>query len=202
VSLLKLPISIGSFLLPAPIAGKGGENVRNLTKKSAYVDEFEKKIAKAKVMILSSVEGVDVEQMNALRKSIRTLGDESRVVKNTLIKRAMKKLNHEGLNQYLEGSTLVTFGYTDPVAPVKALFDFADKAKKFQFKAGMLGDKVLSVAELEALSKLPGREQLLSMLLSVLQGPMRNMVSVTQGPIRKFVYALQAIKEQKEKAAA
>ncbi|MFZ2960753.1 MAG: 50S ribosomal protein L10 [Candidatus Ozemobacteraceae bacterium] len=170
-------------------------------KKNAYIAEFTDKLNKAKVVVLSSVEGVDVEQMNALRKNIRGIGDECRVVKNTLVARALDGLHHESLTPFLTGSTLMTFGYADPIAPVKALFDFAGKVKKFTFKSGMLGDRLLNVKELEQLSKLPSRPALLSMMLSVMQAPMRNMVSVTQGPIRKMVYALQAILEKKEKAA-
>lgn len=172
------------------------------SKKAQYVEEFSQKLKKAKVVVIGSAEGLTVEEMNLMRKNIRANGDETRVVKNTLVHRALDNLKHEELGKLCIGSTLMVFGYSDPVAPVKALFDFADKAKKFKFKGGMLGDKVLSVAELEALSKLPGREQLISMLLSCMNGPIRNMVSVTQGPIRKMVYCLQALKEQKEKAAA
>lgn len=174
--------------------------MKNQAKKAAYIDDFQKKIEKAKVIVVSSIEGVNVEQMTALRKDVRNTGSEMRVVKNTLVQRAFNASGHEGLSPCMTGSVAVTLGYQDAVAPVKALFDFAAKASKLKFKAGMLGDKLLSVADLEALSKLPGREQLLSMLASTMIGPIRNMVSVTQGPIRKMVYALQAIKEQKEKA--
>ena len=170
----------------------------NYTEKTAYVNEFSEKIEKAKVIVLASCEGVNVEQMTDLRKQIRKLGDEVRVVKNTLLQRALQKLGKEELSKFMTGSTAMTFGYQDPAAPVKVLFDFAGKAKKFTFKAGLLGDKMLTPADLEALSKLPGREQLLSMLLSTMQGTIRNFVSVTQGPIRKFVYALQALKDKKE----
>ncbi|HNV69597.1 MAG TPA: 50S ribosomal protein L10 [Candidatus Ozemobacteraceae bacterium] len=170
--------------------------------KAAYVDEFQKKMEKAKVVVLAACEGVTVDEMTRLRREIRKLGDEARVVKNTMLRRACQNLKHENVLPHLTGSTLMTFGYHDPVAPVKALFDFAQKASKLKFKAGLLGDQLLSVQELENLSKLPGREQLLSMLLSCMQGPMRNMVGVLSGVTRKFVYALNAIKEKKEKAAA
>ncbi len=174
--------------------------MRDISNKEKYVEFFQDKLSKAKVLVLSSCEGVTVDQMTALRKNIRQTGDEIRVVKNTLVKRALHNLNIKDLDKYMEGSTAVTFGYSDPVAPVKTLFDFAGKAQKFVFKAGFMQEKLLSVKELETLSKLPGRTQLLSMLLSTMVGPIRNMLSVCQGPIRKLVYALQAIKEKKEKA--
>ena len=166
-----------------------------------YIDEYQKKMEKAKVVVLASCEGVTVAQMTQLRKEIRKLGDETRVIKNNLLQRACENLKRDDLVPHFAGSTLMTFGYKDPVAPVKVLFDFAAKANKLKFKSGLLGDKMLSVKELEALSRLPNRDQLLSMLLSCMQGPMRNLVRVLSGTILKFVYALQAIKEKKEQAA-
>ncbi|MBF0407595.1 MAG: 50S ribosomal protein L10 [Candidatus Riflebacteria bacterium] len=165
--------------------------------KNKYMAEYTEKIDRAKVLVLSNCEGVTVEEMNLLRKNIRNVGDETRVVKNTLVSRIMKNHKHEAVCKHLSGMTLLTFGYSDPVAPVKVLFDFADKTKAFKFKCGLLGDKVLSVSDLEKLSKLPSREIILSQMLSVMQGPMRNFVSVVQGPIRKLAYALQAIKDKK-----
>jgi large subunit ribosomal protein L10 len=181
---------------------KGGEQeMVDVSKKAEYVAKFQEKFEKSKVVVLADCEGLNVEQMTALRKEIRNLGDEIKVVKNKLVRRALKNVGREELGKYLVGSTAITFGYNDPAPPVKALFDFAEKAKKFKFKVGMLGEKVLSVKELENLSKLPARPQMLSILLSVMIGPLRNLVSVTQGPIRKLVYALEAIRQKKEKEA-
>ncbi len=169
--------------------------------KESYIKDLHEKLSKAKVVIVAGCEGVSVDEMTSVRKDIRKLGDEMRVVKNKLARRALHDPQHQALEPFLTGENTITFGYGDEAAPVKALFEFAGKAKKFQFKAGLLGDKLLTVKDLEALSKLPGKTQMLSMLLSTMVGPIRNMLSVSQGPIRKFVYALQALKEQKEKAA-
>lgn len=176
----------------------------NLSVKEAYVKEYQDKIEKSAVVVLTSCEGIKVTDMTNLRKMVRESGAEMRVVKNTLVVRALNNLGMEGLTEFMKGSTAVTFGYDDPVGPVKALFDFAAKAKlkKFTFKAGYMEGKVLSSQELEALSKLPGRKELLGMVASVFQGPIRNIVSVCQAPIRKFVYALDAVREKKEKEAA
>lgn len=176
----------------------------NLSVKEAYVKEYQDKIEKSAVVVLTNCEGIKVTDMTNLRKMVRESGAEMRVVKNTLVVRALNNLGMEGLTEFMKGSTAVTFGYDDPVGPVKALFDFAAKAKlkKFTFKAGYMEGKVLSSQELEALSKLPGRKELLGMVASVFQGPIRNIVSVCQAPIRKFVYALDAVREKKEKEAA
>ena len=176
--------------------------MKNLTKKKDYIQQLQEKAEKAKVLILANCEGVTVEQMTAIRKDIRGLGDEMRVVKNTLFARALNNMGQEAFGKHMVGSTAVTFGYSDPAAPVKALYQFAEKATKFKFKGGLLGDKELSVKDLEALSKLPSRQQLLGIVASTMIAPIRNLVSVTQGPIRKFVYALDAIRQKKEKGAA
>lgn len=172
----------------------------DVTKKVAYCEDIEKKMTQAKVMVLMDFSGVNVEQVNRLRKEIRELGDEVRVVRNTLVKRVAKKLGHDALLPHLEGPTAIAFGYKDPVAPVKALVKQAGEIEKLKFKTGFLDGRLLDPEQIKALSKLPGRNELLSMLLSVLQGPMRNLVGVLSGPIRKLAYALEAIRKQKEQA--
>lgn len=173
----------------------------DISKKQEYVKTFQEKLEKSKVVVLSSIEGVTVGDMNELRKSVRETGSEIKVVKNTLVCRALDNLDMGDLNKHLTGSVAVTFGYDDPVSPVKALIDFAGKCKKFQFKAGMLGGSLVNTNQLIALSKLPGRQELLSMLASVMQAPIRKVVNVLQAPIRKFVSTLDAVREKKEKEA-
>lgn len=170
--------------------------------KEAYVKEFQEKLEKCAVVVLANCEGVKVTEMTQLRKAVRETGSEIRVVKNTLLIRALKNANMGDLEPHMKGSTAVTFGYSDPVSPVKALFDFAGKAKKFKFKAGFLEGSALDVNQLKALSTMPGRQELLGMVASCMQGPIRNIVSVCQAPIRKFVYALDAVREKKEQQAA
>lgn len=170
--------------------------------KEELVKSYQEQLEKATVIVLTSCEGVRVSEITALRKSIRAIGSEMRVVKNTMVRRALTNLNLGAAEQYTKGSTAVVFGYQDPVAPVKVLFDFAATCKKFAFKGGILDGKLLSVEQLENLSKLPGRQELLGMVASCFQGPLRNIVSVCQAPIRKLVYCLDAVREKKEKEAA
>lgn len=152
--------------------------MKDLSKKEAYVKEFAEKLAKSQVVVLANCEGVMVSEMTALRKAVRETGSELRVVKNTLLCRALHNTPMKDLEGHMKGNTAVTFGYKDPIAPVKALFDFADKAKKFTFKAGYMEGKLLNVAELTALSKVPGRKELLGMLASAVQGPIRKLAGV------------------------
>ena len=173
-----------------------------IEKKQEYIKKFQEKLEKSAVIILANCEGVKVNDMTNLRRTIRETNSEIRIVKNTLMARAMNNAGMKELEPHMKGSTAVTFGYEDPVSPVKALFDFAGKSKKFTFKAGYLEGRTLDIAQLKALSTLPSRPELLSMTASCMQGPIRNIVSVCQAPIRKLVYALDAIREKKEQQAA
>lgn len=154
------------------------KTLKDISKKEAYVKEFAEKLAKSQVVVLANCEGVKVSEITALRKAVRETGSEMRVVKNTLLCRALHNTPMTGLEPHMTGSIAVTFGYKDPIAPVKALFEFADKAKKFQFKAGFMDGMTLNVDQLTALSRIPGRKELYGMLASAVQGPIRKLACV------------------------
>jgi large subunit ribosomal protein L10 len=170
------------------------KNLKDISHKEDYVKEIQEKLDKSQVVVLANCEGVSVTDMTALRKAIRESNSEIRVVKNTLVRRALHNLNMNELEDHMKGSTAVTFGYEDPVAPVKALFDFTQKAKKFTFKAGYMDGKPLTVEQLNALSKIPGRQELYSMLASAVQGPIRKLACVLD--------ALRTKREEADGAAA
>ena len=164
--------------------------MKDISHKEAYVKEFAEKLAKSQVVVLASCEGVKVSEMTALRKAVRETGSELRVVKNTLLCRAMHNTPMTALEGHMKGSTAVTFGYKDPIAPVKALFEFADKAKKFTFRAGFMDGQALNVNQLTALSKIPGRKELYGMV-----------ASAVQGPIRKFAIVIDSLRKKREEEA-
>lgn len=161
--------------------------MKDISHKEEYVKEIQDKLEKAEVVVLASCEGVTVTQMTALRRAVRESNSELRVVKNTLVVRALHNLNMNDLEGHMKGSTAVAFGYDDPIAPVKALYEFAQKAKKFKFKAGFMDGKALNVDELNALSKIPGRKELYGML-----------ASAVQGSIRKLAYVVDALRKKRE----
>ncbi len=165
--------------------------MKDITYKKAYIKEFAEKLAKAQVVVLANCEGVKVSEMTALRKSVRETGSELRVVKNTLLCRAMTDTPMKELEAHMKGSTAVTFGYDDPIAPVKALFEFAASAKKFTFKAGFMDGQALDVDQLTTLSKIPGRKELYGML-----------ASAVQGTIRKFACVIDSLRKKREEAEA
>ena len=164
--------------------------MKDISKKEAYVQEFKDKLGKSQVVVVAACEGLKVSEVTSLRKSVREAKGEMRVVKNTLLRRALHETPMAKLEDQMVGNVAVTFGYDDPIAPVKVLSEFADKAKKFQFRAGFMDGQILDVNQLIALSKIPGKKELYTML-----------ASAVQGPIRKFACAIDALRKKREEEA-
>lgn len=160
----------------------------NEAKKQA-VAELAEKIKKAQSIVLVDYKGISVSDETSLRKTIREAGAEYLVAKNRLFKLALKEAGVEdSFDDILKGTTSFAFGYDDAVAPAKAVFDFGKTKKEFfNIKAGVLEGKRVEAGEVEALATLPSRDQLLSMVLNGMLGP-----------IRKLAYGVVAIADKKD----
>ncbi len=167
--------------------------------KHEVVKNLQKEFSSISAAVLVDYRGLDCEQMGQLRRDLKNASAELRVVKNTLLKLAAKGTSFEKMNDYYQGPTAVTLIKEDPAAVAKVLTKSAKEYKALTLKAGILQDRLLDVDALEALSKLPSREVLLSQLLSVLIAPVRGFATVLAGVPRGFVTVLNAVKEQKEK---
>lgn len=172
----------------------------NLTQKQALVEELRGSFQKAAILILTDYKGMTVEQVNDLRRKLKEVGVEYRVVKNTLLRMASEETQMAPVRDYFKGPTAVALGYGDPVAVAKVLSEFAKGNEKLDVKAGVMGGKLLDRNKIIALSKLPSREELLARLLYTLNGVPTSFVRVLNGIPAKLVYALAAIKDQKEAA--
>ncbi len=148
-----------------------------LQQKQAFVEELRGKLNEAPAGVLVDYIGINVEADTALRRELREAGVEYRVVKNTMMHLAIQGTDYTELDPALSGSTaLALAGEEDSLAPARILCKYAEKSKgKFTVKLGYLDGKVLPAEEVMALSKLPGREGLLSMLLSALTGNLRGL---------------------------
>lgn len=168
--------------------------------KKRVVEELREKFSTSKSAVLTDFRGLNVAAMTELRKRMREAGVEYKVVKNTLTRIAVGELDLSELDEHLEGPTAVAFGYDDPVTPAKIISDFSKEHENNlpKIKAGVLNGKVISMEEVKALADLPPREVLLGQVLAGMQAPIAGLVNVLQGTIRGLVYALNAIKEQKE----
>lgn len=147
--------------------------------------------------VLVDYQGINVAQSTDLRRESRESGVEFIVAKNTLTKRAADEAGIEGLEQFLIGPTALAFS-EDPVASAKLMAKFADQVETFVLKGGILeGDRVLDEAEVVALSKLPGREQLLAQLIGAIQFPVAGLVNVLNAPLRNLAVVMSQVAEQK-----
>lgn len=172
-------------------------------KKVEEVEFLTERIREAKGIYLTDFTGLTVEEMNDLRAQLRKENILYRVTKNTLTRLALQKAGYEGqLDAYLEGPTALAFGFDDPVTPARLLRDFAKKTQKLRFKASLVEGKVFDPEQTEKLADLPSRNELVARLVGQLNAPIAGLVWTLNGLLSKLVYALQAIKEQKEKASA
>ncbi|NCQ65983.1 MAG: 50S ribosomal protein L10 [Candidatus Pacebacteria bacterium CG_4_10_14_3_um_filter_34_15] len=165
-------------------------NVKNLQQ----VELLKTKIAKAKSIAIVDYSGTSANDQVKLRSEVTAAGGEVLVAKNTLIDIAVGKGK---LTDSLEGMNAIVFSYNDAVAAIKSLFNFQKDASKLEIKQGFMDDKVLSADEVKSLSKLPGKNELISMLISRLQSPATGLVNVLKAGPRNLVYALNAIVDKK-----
>ena len=162
-----------------------------IAKKAQIVDEVAEKFNAAASVVIADYRGLTVEEVTTLRKQLREAGVEMKVIKNSILSRAAKQAGLEGLDEVFTGPTAVAFSNDDVVAPAKIMDEFSKDAKALELKGGIIEGKVASLEEITALAKLPNREGLLSMLLSVLQAPVHNVA-----------YAVNAVAESKDGDAA
>jgi large subunit ribosomal protein L7/L12 len=173
--------------------------------KSSVVAALNEKFGRAKVAILTECSGLPVNQVSELRKQLRGAHAEYRVVKNTMAARAVEGTTLVDAKSHFKGPMALLIGYDDPVLPTKILRDFiqADKRdQKITIKLGLLEGKLLEPRQVAAMASLPGREVLLSMLLSGLQGPVRGLVFVFSQLLRGLVGVICAIEGKKKEGGS
>jgi large subunit ribosomal protein L10 len=171
----------------------------NLEQKQAIVAEVSKVLADANAAIVAEYRGLTVAQMTVLRRDARKSDIYVRVVKNTLVRRAVKGSQFEGLSDHLSGPLAFTAG-KDPAALAKLLTEFAKGNDKFRITAGSMQGKLMSKAEMEALAKLPSREILLATLMGTMLAPVQKFVQTLNEIPARFVRTLATIRDQKQAA--
>ena len=162
----------------------------NLDDKKAVVAEVSAQVATAQTIVLAEYHGIEVGDLTVLRKKARESGVYLRVLKNTLVRRAVAETPFAGLAEQMVGPLIYSVS-TDPVAAAKVLQDFAKTNDKLKLKAGGFAGKVLDKAGVQALASIPSREELISRLLGVMQAPVSG-----------FAGCLAALAKQREEAAA
>lgn len=171
----------------------------NLTEKKAVVAEVTEQVADAQALIFAEYRGIAVGDMTALRAEARKSGVYLRVLKNTLVRRAVEGSPFTDLTDKMVGP-LVYGMSSDPVAVAKVMNNFAKENDKFVIKAGAMPNQVLDEAGIKALATMPSREELLSKLLGTMQAPIAKFVQTLNEVPTKFVRGLAAVRDQKEAA--
>lgn len=171
-----------------------------LDQKVKIVEELHERFKESKVVILTDYKGLDVGSINDLRRKLREENIEYRVVKNTLLRRASEGTDASKIRDDFKGPSAIAMSFDDPVAPARVLTKYAEDNKKFEIRLGVMGDKVLSIDDIKALSSLPNREVLLSRVLSAMIAVPTGLVSALSDVPRRMINVIQAIKEQKEAA--
>ncbi len=161
--------------------------------KKAVVAQMKETLSSAKGAVLVEYSGLTVAQVTELRRKFLAEGVDYKVIKNTFTRIAADELGLEGFSAHLEGPTALASCPTDAIAPARILEQYITdtKTKALTVKAGIVEGEVLDAAQVKAIAKLPNREGMLSMLLSVLQAPVRNVA-----------YAVKAVGEAKEQTVA
>lgn len=162
----------------------------NLDDKKAVVAEVSAQMANAQTLVVAEYRGIEVSDLTVLRKKARESGVYLRVLKNTLVRRAVADTPFAGLADQMVGPLIYAIS-ADPVAAAKTLHDFAKGNDKLVLKAGAFAGKVLDKAGVQALASIPGRDELLARLLGIMQAPVSG-----------FAGALAALAKQREAGAA
>ncbi len=170
------------------------------TDKTEIVSTLHERFARARIAIVTECAGMPVNQVNDLRKKLRQAQAHMHVVKNTLAIRALGETSLVPLQPLFKGQSALVIGYDDPVLPAKVIRDFikAEKCEKsLQVKGAVLDGEELDPARLSSVADLPSKSELLAMLLSAFQGPIRGFVGALGQIVRSIVAVLAAIQENK-----
>lgn len=170
----------------------------NRDQKTEIINALNDTFSKAKFAVVADYRGLKVTELEKLRKNLRENDAQIQVAKNTLLRLAVKGTTCESLSDSFSGTTAVAVGFKEPVGPSKALAAFASEYSAFSIRTAILDGKLLSADDVVALSKLPSREELLAKLLGTMSAVPTSFVRVLSAVPQKLLYALTAIKDQKE----
>lgn len=172
-----------------------------LEDKQQIVSEVNQAASSALSAVLADYRGVTVEDMTALRKNARENKVYLRVVRNTLLKRAVADTEFECIQEALVGPTILAFSQEDPGAAARVLKDFAKENDDFEIKALSVGGQLMDASQIDVLAKLPTLDQARSMLMSVMLAPVTKLARTMNEVPSKVTRAVAAVRDQKQDAA-
>jgi len=155
------------------------------------VQDLQAALKEARLFVLIDYQGLTVPQISELRRLVRKAGGELKVVKNTLLERAIE---NQEIKEVLTGPTAIAIANEDELSLIKAIFNFSQETGLPSFKSGLLEDRVLAKEELEQLGRLPGREELLRKMLGLVQSPLFQLKAILSGNNKKLILILKSVK--------
>ena len=171
----------------------------NREEKAVVIEDVAAQVAQAQSIIIAEYRGLDVASATVLRKKARESGVYLRVLKNTLVRRALADTSFQDMSSQLVGPLMYAIS-TDPVAAAKVMSDFAKSNDALVIKGGAMPNSLLDVDGVKALATMPSRDELLAKLLGTMQAPVTQFVRTLNEVPTKFARALAAVRDQKEAA--
>lgn len=165
-------------------------------------EKYVKMVEESSSLILFDYRGLTVAEFSELRNKVREAGGRLRVVRNRMFKRAIKEKPYTQMNDLLLGPNAVVFAGEDPVAPAKALTEFAKTHEIIKIRGGSIYDDFLEASQVEILAKTPSREELLAKMLGSINAPATNLLGLVKASSNKIHGLITAYAEKLEKEAA
>jgi len=168
--------------------------------KESIVDEIKERLTRAGGIIMADYRGLSVKEMQELRTRVRDSGAELKIYKNRLTMIALRELAMPDLDEYLTGPTALVFVTEDPVAPAKALQDYAKAHQALEIKGGLVQSQVVGSAAMKSIASLPSREELVAKVMGMMLSPIRGFKGMANAPASAFARTVQAVADQKAAA--
>ena len=172
--------------------------MKKKSEKQQDLDKLKTELAKVSTVILSTFQGISVEDDTKLRRAVQAAGGKYKVVKNTLAELAAKDTPVSGVLKDLKGTNSIAYTETDPVALAKALTKIAKDVPAFQFRSGVVEGKVISIAEIKQLADMPSKEELISKIMFLLNAPAQRIATALHAVPRNLAVTVsEAVKANK-----
>ncbi len=168
------------------------------TRKEKIVEEMTDKFGRASSIFLVDFTGMDVNSTNELRRNFRESNVEYRVLKNTMARLSFQKAGIDGMDNFLKGVNAYAISYDDPTVPAKILEKNKEFKEKLILKAALFEGKIVGAEQVQIISKLPSKMELLSQLVSMFNSPMSKLVGTLNAGMSNLIYALKSLEEKKK----
>ena len=165
-------------------------------KKQETIEELKEMLSRSQVVIVSDYRGLTAARMSQLRNKLRPLNSKVLVAKNTLVLKSLEELGLPQPEELLQGPTALSIIFGEMAQPVRAVLDFTREADVFKVRGGIMGDRVVSLREVQMLPQLPAAEVLRAQALGGVVSPISGFIGVLDGAIRGLLYVLNARAEQ------